>query len=120
MNARTRWWTLTTAAVLACAATVYLGLWQLSRADQKNAIRASMVQREAGNQITSDTLAAAPDKAALHFQPAALAGEWLADRTIFLDNRQMRGRVGFYVVTPLDCPRVKPFWFTAAGCHVTS
>ena len=33
--------------------------------------------------------------------PVRLRGRWLAERTVFLDNRQMDGRVGFYVVTPL-------------------
>jgi surfeit locus 1 family protein len=93
--------------VLACTATVSLGFWQLSRADQKNAIRDSMIQREAGNQITSDALAMASDMVALQFQPATLTGEWLAERTIYLDNRQMHDRVGFYVVTPLRLPSGK-------------
>jgi surfeit locus 1 family protein len=30
-----------------------------------------------------------------------LRGHWVASRTVFLDNRQMQGKVGFYVVTPL-------------------
>jgi surfeit locus 1 family protein len=30
-----------------------------------------------------------------------LRGEWVPARTLFLDNRQMQGRPGFYVVTPL-------------------
>jgi surfeit locus 1 family protein len=28
-------------------------------------------------------------------------GQWLADRTVFLDNRAMDGRAGFFVLTPL-------------------
>lgn len=28
-------------------------------------------------------------------------GQWVAGRTLFLDNRQMNGRVGFHVLTPL-------------------
>jgi surfeit locus 1 family protein len=30
-----------------------------------------------------------------------LSGRWLAERSVFLDNRPMSGRVGFYVLTPL-------------------
>jgi surfeit locus 1 family protein len=30
-----------------------------------------------------------------------LRGRWLDDKTIFLDNRPMNGRVGFFVITPL-------------------
>ena len=34
-------------------------------------------------------------------RPVVLRGEWVPARTVFLDNRQMQGRPGFYVVTPL-------------------
>ncbi|HZV92603.1 MAG TPA: SURF1 family protein, partial [Caldimonas sp.] len=34
-----------------------------------------------------------------------LAGQWINDKTVFLDNRQMQGRVGFFVVTPLRLDR---------------
>jgi len=30
-----------------------------------------------------------------------ISGRWLPERTVFLDNRPMDGRVGFFVVTPL-------------------
>ena len=39
--------------------------------------------------------------AALAWRRAELPGRWLARHTVFLDNRQMGGRPGFYVVTPL-------------------
>lgn len=107
MNARSKWWMLTIAALLACAATVSLGFWQLSRAAQKIALHESMTQGDAGNRITSSALESASDTTALNFQPAALDGEWLTGRTIFLDNRQMQDRVGFYVVTPLRLPSGK-------------
>jgi surfeit locus 1 family protein len=32
---------------------------------------------------------------------ARLRGEWVAARTVYLDNRQMNGHPGFYVLTPL-------------------
>lgn len=92
---------LTIAVFLACTATVSLGLWQLSRAAQKNAISDSIAQREAGMLISNSTLIESSDPAVLQYKPAALTGEWLADRTVFLDNRQMHDRVGFYVITPL-------------------
>jgi surfeit locus 1 family protein len=36
-----------------------------------------------------------------HHRPVRLRGRWVAGQTVFLDNRQMASRVGFYVVTPL-------------------
>lgn len=101
MKARTRWWLLTLAALLACAATVSLGMWQLSRAAQKIALSQSMAAHAGGVEITSEVLQGAVDATALLHQPAVLTGAWVADRTVYLDNRQMKDRVGFYVVTPL-------------------
>ena len=37
--------------------------------------------------------------AAMH-RVARLRGKWVEERTVFLDNRQMNARPGFYVVTP--------------------
>jgi surfeit locus 1 family protein len=34
-------------------------------------------------------------------QHALLRGQWLADQTVYLDNRQMHAKVGFFAVTPL-------------------
>lgn len=101
MNTRTRWWLLTVVAVLACTATVSLGFWQLSRAEQKNALGQSMAQHAGGAAVTNEVLNATQNAATLMHQPAELVGEWLSERTVFLDNRQMKDRVGFYVVTPL-------------------
>ena len=36
-----------------------------------------------------------------HYRRVRLHGRWIAERTVFLDNRQMDARVGFFVVTPL-------------------
>jgi len=43
---------------------------------------------------------AGDDPALLH-RPVVLRGTWIADRTVWLDNRQMNALSGFYVVTPL-------------------
>jgi surfeit locus 1 family protein len=34
-------------------------------------------------------------------QHARLRGQWLVDQTVYLDNRQMNAKVGFFVLTPL-------------------
>jgi surfeit locus 1 family protein len=38
---------------------------------------------------------------ALVHRSVALQGRWLAPHTVYLDNRQMHGRPGFFVLTPL-------------------
>src|SRR5690606_32248734 len=35
------------------------------------------------------------------YRPVRLRGRWLPQHNVFLDNRQMDGRVGFFLVTPL-------------------
>ena len=91
----------TIAAVAGMGATFALGLWQLDRAHQKEALAASIAARDNQPALSQDALLA-PDAVALVHRHVQLRGSWLADRTVFLDNRQMQGAgVGFYVVTPL-------------------
>eukprot|EP01030_Chromulinospumella_sphaerica_P005789 gene5789-5664_t len=49
---------------------------------------------------------AAHAEALLH-RAVTLQGRWLPEHTVYLDNRQMQGRPGFYVVTPLLLPDEK-------------
>jgi surfeit locus 1 family protein len=91
------------ATVVGAAATARLGFWQLDRAAQKNAIQARIEARQALEPL--DAAALPRDAAALaqqQYRRARLRGRWLADRTVYLDNRQMNGRPGFFVVTPLQ------------------
>jgi surfeit locus 1 family protein len=97
---RTRTWIATLAALVGIAATFALGLWQLDRAHQKEALMASIASKRNMPPLPQEALLA-PDAAALVHRPIHLRGTWVAERTVFLDNRQMQGGVGFYVVTPL-------------------
>jgi surfeit locus 1 family protein len=90
------------AAVLGVSATSALGIWQLNRAAQKLALQAAMESREArpelpGTELANSEAAAFPQ----HYQRARLKGQWMAASTVFLDNRQMNDKPGFFVVTPL-------------------
>lgn len=99
-RSRGRFWLVTIAAILTLAATVSLGRWQLSRAAQKEALQASIdaeKQKPALDQAEFLALAQASDS--LH-RPVRLRGLWLSPQTVFLDNRQMHGVPGFYVLTP--------------------
>jgi surfeit locus 1 family protein len=93
------------AAVLAVALTSSLGFWQLRRAAEKEARQAQMAQRADMAVLDGASLGQPGDspenRAGLIHRSVQLQGEWLADQTLFLDNRQMNARVGFYVVTPL-------------------
>ena len=103
---------LITLATLVCAAiTASLGFWQLGRAAQKQEIFDAITRQQALAPWQNAELAAqvppvtksispAQQQNLLH-RPAQLQGQWLTEQTIYLDNRQMQGKVGFYVLTPL-------------------
>lgn len=91
------------ATVLGVAFTASLGIWQLGRGAQKTAIQSALESRAQLPVLSAADLARDADAAALqHHRPARLRGRWIAERTVFLENRQMNARVGFYVVTPLQ------------------
>lgn len=91
------------ASIVAIAGTARLGWWQLDRAAQKRALQSAIDARAELPPLTASELAtsAAALEPLLH-RRVALRGRWLSERTVFLDNRPMDGRVGFYVVTPLQ------------------
>jgi surfeit locus 1 family protein len=91
------------AAIVVCATTARLGLWQMDRAGQKADLQAQVTAQAALAPVTNTDLAAmdADDVSSLHGRLAILEGEWIAGSTVFLDNRQMDGRPGFFVVTAL-------------------
>ena len=90
------------AAVLAAALTARLGVWQLDRAQQKLDLQARMQSRASLPPLATADLAR-DDAAATgqHYRRIVLQGRWLAEHTVYLDNRQMNARQGFFVVTPL-------------------
>ena len=102
MTARLRFVVITLAALAIALLTARLGLWQLDRAAQKTALQQATEQRGRLPALDADALArdAASAEQQQH-RPVRLAGRWSAVHTVFLDNRQMQGRPGFYVVTPL-------------------
>lgn len=96
-----RFWLVTLASVLALGATLALGAWQMNRAGQKLALQAAIEQRRALPPIGQQALLAGAPGDLLH-RPVVLRGRWVEANTVFLDNRQMHGRPGFYVVSALQ------------------
>lgn len=93
-------WLVAVTTAASIAITLGLGWWQWGRALQKIALHEAIQQRGALPAIDGAALAAKDADSLLH-RRIVLRGRWAAQRTIFLDNRQMNGRQGFYVVTPL-------------------
>ena len=96
-----RFWVIAVAAAVGVAAGIALGTWQLSRAAQKNALHDAMEQHKTLPPLSGRELAVAGNPAVLTWRPVRLQGRWVPQQTVFLDNRQMRGRPGFDVLTPL-------------------
>lgn len=93
------------AAVLAVAATSRLGFWQLDRAAQKLALQEARQRQAMAAPLAGTALPRSAEAArAAEHRRAIGEGQWLPERTIYLDNRPMQGRVGFYVLTPLALP----------------
>ena len=91
-------------ALAALALTASLGRWQLSRAAEKEALQAAIAERQRLPALDGASLAQAlsDDQAReLLHRAITLRGQWLAARTVFLDNRPMARQTGFYVLTPL-------------------
>ncbi len=96
-----RFWGVTAATAVGVGITVSLGLWQLDRARQKMALQSAIETQAARQPIHSPALANPSDALLMVHRLARLRGEWLPQHTVFLDNRQMQGRPGFFVLTPL-------------------
>ena len=85
------------AAVVGVAVTAALGNWQLSRAVYKDQQQARV---ETQRLLAPLPTGAVLSDAALD-RRVQLSGHWLAQATIYLENRPMNGQAGFVVLTPL-------------------
>ncbi|RYF81200.1 MAG: SURF1 family protein [Comamonadaceae bacterium] len=110
-----RFWIITLAALATLAITVSLGRWQLSRAAQKEALAASIEAQQAHPALDLAGLQAVEDiKTEMH-RLVRLRGLWLPTQTVYLDNRQMHGRPGFYVLTPFALEGVEQTFMVQRG-----
>jgi surfeit locus 1 family protein len=89
-------------ALTVAGITARLGWWQLDRADQKQRMQMVLDSRSVLPALPQAELATRADEvAAQAHRTTVLRGQWLNDRSIYLDNRPMASRTGFYLVTPL-------------------
>ncbi len=106
MNRDSKFYRVTAAAALFSLLGLALGFWQLDRAAQKEALQAAM-QRQADKPplANSEVLGLAAQgrmqESGVLYHPVRLTGSWLPAHTVYLDNRQMDAKVGFFVLTPL-------------------
>lgn len=95
-----RWrplWIPTIAAVAVIAATARMGLWQLDRAHQKEALQAQYERMR-----TQPALALrGPQPHAERYQRVSVRGEFDTQHEVLLDNQLEAGAAGYHVLTPL-------------------
>lgn len=99
-------WLVLGMALLGVAVTFSLGLWQLGRAAEKTALQDARTQQSAMAALDGRSLGSTPgdtaSRAALIHRRMVLTGRWLPQHTVYLENRQMNGKPGFFVLTPLQ------------------
>ncbi|TAH13010.1 MAG: SURF1 family protein [Curvibacter sp.] len=84
------------------AVAVSLGRWQLDRAAQKEALTQAIQTQGSKSALVADDILQSTQPDALIHRSVHLKGRWLAEKTVYLENRQMLGRVGFFVFTPFQ------------------
>ena len=93
-------WIALIATLIVAVSGILLGQWQTRRGDEKQAIQARMSARAAAPAMVLDGTVDHLDPAQGEYRRVRLRGEFLADWTVFLDNRPYQGRPGLYVLTP--------------------
>ena len=87
------WPTIVTLSLLPLL--VYLGLWQLDRAEQKSNLLEQKLQRSYEAPITS--LLQGMDSDSLLWRKAVLSGEFKHSPVFLLDNQVLKNEVGYFV-----------------------
>src|SRR5687768_7496559 len=95
---RPRGWALAAAAA-ACAAGIALGNWQARRAEDKRLIgeRLEAASKSPAVEVPATILEAR----SYALRRVAARGRFIAEHTVYLQNKVRRGRVGYEVLTPL-------------------
>ncbi len=110
--ADTRKWSLRKILPLlavACAMAIGIaaGIWQTNRAHEKEGLEQKLQMRS-----RAQALHVAPEASTetqlseLEFQQLRIKGEFLANWPIYLENRPLNGKVGFYVLMPFKLAAV--------------
>lgn len=92
------------AGVLGFALTLSLGNWQTRRAEYKLALQKQWDAAQRAGPIAIASAATLQDVPARVPLRVRLTGRFEHRYTVWLENRPMQGRVGFFVITPLVTP----------------
>jgi surfeit locus 1 family protein len=77
-------------------------MWQLRRAAEKQAFVAAIEAAKAAAPLQNSDVGLLEQPESMLHRRVQLQGRWLVQHTVYLDNRQMNAKVGFYVFTPFQ------------------
>jgi surfeit locus 1 family protein len=86
--------------VAVAAGCIALGFWQLDRAAERRAVALSIEQGRATNALNLNASGLGP-LSLNNWIPAKAEGYWRDDLSVLLDNRNLEGRPGLWLATPL-------------------
>lgn len=90
----------TLAALIVMAMTLALGVWQIGRGHEKDALASRFDALAKAPPLNIDAqILAFPET--LEYHPAIAHGTWAPEHAVFLDNKVNQGRVGFQIIMPL-------------------
>ena len=98
LHFRLRWIPLI-ATLLVAGTGIALGNWQTHRAEEKIGIAEAIAVRSQLDPLPLSRLAAG--EVLQEFTPVTARGVFVADWPIYLDNRPLQGKAGFYLAMPL-------------------
>ena len=87
-------------AVLLVLSMLRLGVWQLTRADQKQVIVDQLSSQSQLPAMLKEELLKSQNTNDLRFRMVTLSGHYAAQKTVFVDNQVVNGQVGYQVFTP--------------------
>ncbi len=87
------------ATIIVCAVGISLGNWQLRRAGEKLALQQEMLARSGFDPLNDSTLK--PGEMPDEFRRVTATGEFLPEWAVYLENRPLQGKSGFYLMMPM-------------------
>jgi surfeit locus 1 family protein len=96
------WFLILLATLVVSSITARLGFWQLGRAHTKETLNAITESRKLEPALRNDDWSSQPAPDTWLQRSVDLEGQWLAQYTVYLDNRTMKSQTGFYVLTPFQ------------------
>lgn len=97
-------WVQALATALLFPLFVWLGIWQLQRAGEKESLVALRAARSDAPELAVHGPQGLPELDRARYRRVALEGGYDAEHQILLDNQMVDHRPGYFVLTPLELP----------------